>query len=317
MADVIIPSKRKILLLKIQPTAETDAAPTNTANAVLASNFDYKVEADEVERPIDRPYFGAFEKKKTNVRATMSFDFEMIGAAAAGDAAPIGPLLRASGHSQTLSAGVSATYAPVSSSFEACTIWFQVIDPNDLTKTRTHAILDAQGTIEWDFSIGSFSKGKATFTGIFVTPPASATLAEPTLTAFQNPPVITKATFLCTLDSSEINVRSIKLKQGASISFHEGSKSKRIITDDRIATGSITAYDPGSFKDIFALAGANATVPMSFSVTGAAGAIVTCTLPKVDLMFPSFADINKAQGLEIPFSACPSSGNDEYSFAFT
>lgn len=316
MADAIISAKRQILLLKMETTSGTDSVPTAASNAILASNFSVTPEADKIGRPVDRPYFGGFRHTLANFRVVIEFDFEMVGSSTVGNAPPIGPVLRACGHAQTLNASTSAVYNPISSSFETCSIYFQRIDPNDQTKVQNFAVLGCMGTIEWEKSIGGYPKGRARFLGTWVDPTNPA-LTNPTLSGFQDPPAVTMSSWAVTLDSFAINTRSLKLTQAAEQQFHEGSERKATITMDRRPTFELTVYDPGTAKNIWGLMTGNNAVVLSSVVNGGAGKIITLGAPVVQLDLVRWAEINGAQGLTIPLVACPSSGNDEYLWTFT
>ena len=55
-----------------------------------------------------------------NQHVEITFEVELAGSGSAGTAPAWGPIIRACGFSETISASTSVTYAPVSSSFESC-----------------------------------------------------------------------------------------------------------------------------------------------------------------------------------------------------
>ncbi|TXH52070.1 MAG: hypothetical protein E6Q97_16885, partial [Desulfurellales bacterium] len=137
------------------------------------------VAASIVGRECVRPYLGEFNQLIANTHVECSFSVEMAGSGAAGTAPAYGPLLRACGLSETISAGVSVTYAPVSTTFESVTIYYQV-------DGIQHKITGARGTVDIDVSAGQIPAYKFKFTGIYNAPTDTA-LATPTYTGFITP----------------------------------------------------------------------------------------------------------------------------------
>ena len=97
------------ILAKIESTYGTDSTPTEVANALLVSNVSINpLSAANVDRDLVRPYMGASEQLVGTAYIDLSFDIELSGAGTAGTAAAYGPLLRACGFAETLSASVRA-----------------------------------------------------------------------------------------------------------------------------------------------------------------------------------------------------------------
>jgi len=110
-------SKSKVLLAKIEVTEDTDPTPVGT-DAVLTTGLNVDIyTGNTISRDFDRATLGASEVINTNPHNSLSFDVEMQASSTAGTAPAYGPVLRACGLSETISAGVSVTYAPVSSGF--------------------------------------------------------------------------------------------------------------------------------------------------------------------------------------------------------
>jgi hypothetical protein len=307
--------EQRTILLKIETTYGTDASPTGTSDAVLSFEGSVAFEADKLDRKQDRAFFGGDPFVLIGKRAMVEFDFDMIGATSLGTAAPIGPVLRACGHSQTLNNGVSTTYAPVSTGFSAATIYFYIND-------RLFKLLGARGTIDWNMEVKQFARGKAKFTGIIgAASPSQATPGAVTLTAFQVPPAVETETFLVTANSVTINCIGVSLSQNNDLKMHEGSESREVSIMERTPTGVLRMFDDLANLSTFnpwSLANAHTQMLIEATVDGGTGKITRLQVPNAQLEYPRLVNQDGALVWEIPFVALPSSaGNDEYNFRFT
>ena len=97
--------RNAVLTAKIETTEGTDASPTGTSNAILVSDMSINpLEGSEVSLAYIRPYFGASPSIRVQDYVTCSFTIDVAGAGTAGTAPAYGPLLRACGFAQTLTA---------------------------------------------------------------------------------------------------------------------------------------------------------------------------------------------------------------------
>jgi len=94
------------LLAKIESTYGTDPAPTGAANAILLTGKPAltPIEAVNVQRGIIRPYFGNADVLPSSIYAKLDFEVEIAGSGTAGVAPAWGPLMRACGLSETITA---------------------------------------------------------------------------------------------------------------------------------------------------------------------------------------------------------------------
>ena len=147
------------LLAKVETTEGTDAVPTGTANALLISNVTINpLNAQNVDRSIVRPYFGASEQLVGTAYVSIDFTVELAGSGTAGTAAPWGELLRACGFAETGAAGYKQ-YAPdAPSSQKSATLYYY--DDGVL-----HKLLGAKGTFKLAMGIGERPTLAFSFTG--------------------------------------------------------------------------------------------------------------------------------------------------------
>ena len=97
-------TRRRILLAKIESTYNTDSSPL-AANAMLIRNLDMTpLDAEIVSRDLVRPYFGNYDQIIVAQKVGLTFEVELQGSGTAGTAPSYGPLMRACGMSETVTA---------------------------------------------------------------------------------------------------------------------------------------------------------------------------------------------------------------------
>lgn len=300
----------KALLLKLETTAGTDPVPVAATNGVLAQNMQCTILGDKLERVIDRAFFTANPFVLINRRVEVEFDFDPLGASSVGTTAPCSALMQACGHSETLVATTSSTFAPVSTAIKSATIYFYWTD-------NLVNINECRGSVSFDMTINQWPKAHAKFTGLFGVPSTSTT-PNPTLTSWQDPPAVLMTTMSLTINSIAVNAKVFTLDENAAITIHEGSEFRDILMTNRAPQGTVRFYYPGqSVFDLFALASAHTKVPIVAAVNGGAGKITTINVPLAQFEMPKFVEIDGTVGLEANFVALPNTGNDEYTVVFT
>lgn len=302
--------KLKTLILKTETVYGTDSVPTAGANGVLAMNMSISIDADKLERPIDHPYLGANPFVLVGKRVTIEFDFEPLGNVTVGTAAPCGPILTGSAHSETLVAVTSATYAPASTSLKSVSIYFQM-------ENQKVAVLGCRGSVSFDWTIKQFPKAHAKFLGMFAIPTFNA-IPTPTVTAWQTPAAVEMETMILTIGGTAVNAMSFMLDTGDDVNIHEGSEAREAAILARSATGTIKVYDPGvDILDLWTPAKNYVPTALVCTCDGGAGKKAVFTCPTAQLQLPKWTEMDGTIGLEIPFTAVANAGNDEYNLVFT
>lgn len=178
--------KNTTVLAKIGTTYGTDAVPTGAANAIYVSDVSIKpLEANNVDRNLIRAYMGASENLVGTAFKSLSYSVELVGSGSAGIAPAWGPLLRACGFAETLTATTRVDYLPISTAFE----W---VDQYYFADGVLHKLLGARGSMSLDLSAGAIPKLKFTFKGI----DGGISAGTPTgvdYTSWKTPQVITNA----------------------------------------------------------------------------------------------------------------------------
>lgn len=174
------------ILAKIESTYGTDSTPTEGANAILVSNVSITpIVAQNVDRDLVRPYLGASEQLVGTLYVQMQFDVELAGSGAAGTAPAFGPLLRACGFVETVTASVRTEYNLTTPASDSVSIYYFL----DGVK---HVVRGCRGTVTLRLGAGARPVLSCNFLGLDGGVSA-ATPSALTLTAFKTPAVVSEA----------------------------------------------------------------------------------------------------------------------------
>jgi len=288
--------RKTAILAKIETTYGVDPTPTGSANAMLVSNLSINpLNAQNVKRDNVRPYLGGSEELVGTHYVECGFDIELAGAGAAGSAPKWGPLMRACSMAETLSAGVSAEYTPISDLQESIAIYWY--DDGLL-----HKVLGARGSFALKAGISERPVFSFKFTGIYVAP-TSASNPSVTLTGFQKPLVITNTntgsvifggTYAAAAVTGGTSYKSRGIPEldiGNVVSFIPEVGSESVDITDREATLKVelnlTAANEATF---YGNVLTNTTQAVSLEHGNVAGNIVGVFMPNVQLISPKKAD---------------------------
>ena len=307
--------RKRLILIETESTYGTDPTPTG-ADAVLVRDLSITPQSsDVVSRDLIRPYLGASPQLLANTRVECTFSVELAGSGAAGTAPQYGKALKACGLAETIAAGTSVTYDPVSSSFESVTIHY-------LIDGVRHKMTGCRGTVAITASVGEIPTLDFSFTGIYNAPDDSA-LLTPTY-ANQADPLLFKNgnTSSFQLLSYSGNLQNFSFELGNEIIYRELiGAGKEVLITNREATGSVSIEAVlMATKDYFASAADDdaALGNLQFTHGSTAGNIVQFTSSKVDLGDVSYGDSDGIAMLEIPYTCVPdSAANTEFDLIFT
>lgn len=303
--------RNQLLLIKTETTSGTDAVPTAVANAIQAFNVSLSVEADEQSRQPNRSYFSAPEKSYTNKRFTLSFEIELAASGTAGTAPAIGPIFTMCQYSETIDPGTSVTYAPASSSTDTSTIYLNI--DGILFKA-----VGAKGSMNIDFTIGSYAKATVTATGLYLTP-TDVPITAGTYTAFRKPVDCSKEESTLTIHGTTMEGRALTLTQGNDNQLRESTETKVIETLDRQVSAEARVWMPSvATMDVFGAFDQHTKDAVAWINGTTAGDIVTLNMPQAQLGAPAPADDEGAAGFTIPLTPySTASGDDEHNIVFT
>jgi len=304
-------TRLNVILAKIETNYGEDPTPTAAANAVLTSLPDIKWPADKHERDFVKQNFSPLQHVMGARSIDIGFDVELKGSGAAGTPPECGPLLRACGLDESINAGVDVTYAPVSASFESCTIYCHI--HNLLTK-----ILGCRGTVDFVGDVGKYGILRFAMKGLYVGPidqniPSSVTYAAII------PPQILGATL--TLGTAQIASKieaGLKndVKARPDVTAATGYKSVEIV--GRKPSGSI---DPEAVtiatKDFWTEWMGGTLQALNLVIGATAGNIITINAPKCQFNEVGFGDRVGIRTMGLPFDCKQDSGDDELTIKYT
>lgn len=304
---------KKVLLAKIETVYGTDAVATGAANAILATEIKLSpMEGQDVSRNLDTPWLGAQQTIPADLHMKLAFRVEMQTAAALGVAPGWGPLLRACAVAQTISAGVSVTYNPISSGHESVSMSMHIDGTRyRMLGTRGNAkfMVNPQGIPYIDFE----------FWGLWE---VAAAVADPvpTLTGFLAPTLASAAnTPIFTVAGNALPMRQFTMDLGNAVERRFLINSHSIIITDRadMIETSVEAIALGTWNP-FAVAAAQGKVAVVLQHGTVAGSKLTLNVPSAQVM--------RAAGLEqnqnivewpLKLTPIPTAGNDQWTLVLT
>ncbi|TIV30814.1 MAG: hypothetical protein E5V96_31225, partial [Mesorhizobium sp.] len=202
--------RKLAVLAKIETVYGTDPTPTGAANAIQMTNATVNpLEGEQVSRDLMLPYLGMQGVILTGTYVKIDGEVEIAGAGAAGDAPAYGPLLRACGLAETITVGTDVQYDPVSSGFEAVTLYFNHDGVN-------HIALGSRGNVSFSLVPKQIPRYKFSFSGLLGT---IADVALPTvdLSAFVTPVPVSKLNTTFTLHGWSAVAESLALDAGIQV----------------------------------------------------------------------------------------------------
>lgn len=301
------------VLAKIETVYGTDPVPTGAANAILVTDVSPRpMEMQTVDRALIRPFLGNSEQLPTQIYNGVEFSVELAGSGTAGTAPAMGPLLRACGFAETVSAGTSVAYAPVSTGMESVTLYVNIDGVQ-------HKSVGARGTVAFSFKNNERPMARFNFTGLFV-PVADAALPAVTLTAWKKPlpcnrtntPTFTLHSYAALLDDLQIDMANQVVYRG----LIGGAEFVRIT--DRKPAGSV-------LMEAVKVADKNWWTSIQNATNGAlelvhgltAGNIVEVDAPNVQMYSPTYQDQDGILMLSAQMAMTPgATGNDELVLTF-
>ncbi|MDX2074703.1 MAG: phage tail tube protein [Alphaproteobacteria bacterium] len=302
-------NRKRVILAKIESSYGTDPTPTGGSNAILVrGNLTPRpIAAEQVSRELIRSFLANNEQLNANTHVEIDFEVELAGSGALGTAPAYGPLLRACGMSETITASTKVEYQPISASFESVTIYFN----NDGVN---HKMTGCRGTVSLGINANQIPVYKFHFMGIYNAPTDTA-LPSPTYTGFKTPQVANNAnTTAFTLHSYSGVLQSLDFSLNNQCEFRSligGTES--ILITDRKPSGEIMIEAPAlATKDFFAISQADTLGALSITHGSVSGYKVKLDCASVDVGDISYEDSQGITMLRIPFQPIPTSGNDDF-----
>lgn len=305
----------KVLLCKMETTYGVDSTPTNVANVIVAQNVDInplEMETDDYTPLSDT--FGSNEMIVGAVWSTISFDVLSCGGGTPLGTVPNhGPVLRAAGWAQTVTASTSVGYNLVSTGEESmCMYYYQ---DGVLQK-----MLGIRGSISENWT--SKKAPRLTFKGIGLNVPmVDAAMPVPTLPTIPRPMAMNKANTVLTIGGYAARMSSFTLDQNNDVQYRNLTGREDVTIVGRSMSGKVMVELPKiAEKDFLGASGiCTLATPAAMSIVHgtAAGNIITRTLPRVQLMKPKTRVEQGVLMLECDLHIARNAGNDEMSMLYT
>lgn len=305
--------ERRGLLVKTEVTENTDSTPLAAADGILLLNGSSKLEADVIERAIDRPYFGGDPFVLTKFRGSIEGDIELIGAAVAGTASPLSTVLRMGGMAETLDAvgpPAFARYNPVSTGIiSATSYFFHAGTLKKLTGSRA-AISGVK------LAIGDYPKARIQIVGN-ATDVEETALPSIALANFQTPIPATTETMTLTVGGFAVSGTEFTLDFGSELGLVEHTEARLSRISDRKPTFTTTFYRPAKADlDVHALWRTHSLVPIVALVDGGAARLTRVTVGFGQIESIEEVEIEKDYGYKLTGRCVPFAGNDEFLIEF-
>ena len=305
----------KVLLAKVETTYGTDAAPTGALNAILATDVRLSpMEGSEAKRNLELPYMGAQPSIPTELHRKLAFRVEFSPSGTKGTAPPWGVLLRGCGVAETITAGASVAYNPVSNGHESITIYLWIA-------STLYKLVGTRGTATFKITAQGIPYIEFEFTGLF-TVPTETVQATPTLASqiARKPKVSTSAnTPVFTIGATALVMRSFTLALGNEVQtrFLVGSESV-LITDHAESLNATVEAVPLTTLDPFTLASDATTSAVALTHGTVAGSIAALAIPAAQMLaLQSIENQQNVKEWPLRMVPLPVSGNDQWVLTLT
>lgn len=305
--------RSKILLAKIEATYGTDPVPAAATNGILATNVLLSpMEGTDVSRALDLPYLGAQPTIPTDLHRKITFEVELAPSGTAGTAPLWGPLLRACAVAETIAAGVSVTYNPITTAQESVTLYFWL-------GSTLFKLSGARGTCTIEVGASGIPKLKFEFTGLYSDASETAPTL-PTLAGFEKPLLASMAhTPVFTIAGTALKMKSYSHAFGNQVTprFLIGAEEVLIMERADALDVTIDAV-PLTTLDPFTLAKAQTTVAIALTHGITAGSIASLAIPAAQMQRPaSIVNDSGVTQWQLKLVPLPTAGNDQWSITLT
>lgn len=304
---------RKVILLKNEGSYAVDASPVPATDAMLVRNVAFRpLQLAYEDREYDVPHFGNKGRIIAARWSELAFEVEMAGSGAAGTAPKYGAALKSCMLSETINAGVSVVYAPISSGEVSSSIYFRM-------DGREHKMLGCYGNVEARLARGRVPVFAFSFVGLHVQPTDTA-LGTPTLGSFQKPLAVNKVnTTPFTLHAFAGKFRELSINLGNQLPFDDVPNFEGVRFVGRSARGAVRLEDELiATKDWWTIIKAETLGALAVTQGTVAGNRVAFAAANVQITQPEIAPDNNLSMLGCGLEFLPSAaGNDELSITFT
>jgi hypothetical protein len=302
----------KVILMKLETTEGTDAAPVVTANALRVLNYQPQfMDADQKTRPIEKAFFGADPVAMAAFKRGATFDMEMHGAGTATGLPAWATMLQLAGFGAPVVGASSVVISPITAGIKSGTHYAWL---DDLLLIASGGRASVSFKIE-DDEIPIFS-----FNYLGRPPTALATQSvpgTPTITGYVDPVLSTSENTTFSLGGFSPGLRRLEMAINGDLQFRSLiGPQDRVNFRNRAPSGTVLMEIPDlTAKDYFANIRPGTTMPAQIVQGSAVGNIVQIDMPK--LQISGNVEFSEEQGKlmgSFPVTALANAGNDEIVF---
>lgn len=304
---------KQVILTKIETTYGVDATPTSADAVHTTSDITWGAYEGETQtRDRLKDTFGAEAEVNVGPSSSLQVSVPLSGSGTPGTPPAIGPLLRACGMSETVAAGASVTYAPITDDPESLTLYY-------FLDGQWQPLLGARGTCKINMDAGQFPTIDFTLTSLYKKP---STKMMPTAAVIHQADEIpvNKQNTVGSVHGYNACMSSMSLDVGNQAAYRNLINCERVRISGRETTGQVTIDAPDiADKDYFlALESHNTVTTGAVSATHGktAGNIVELSGEQVQLSGLSPQDAEGIMQYQIEARYLGNTGDDEFKLVF-
>lgn len=304
---------RSVILAKLETTYRTDPTLSASTDAVLAENLSFApTGAKMVEQAVVKNTLGPRKQVYGGSLWQITFDVKIKGSGAAGTAPEFGPLLQACGCGETVVASTSVTYAPASSGIKS--VYLELYEDGKL-----YEFGGVRGDVTLKAEAGGAGMLSFTLTG-HLEGISDTALPSPTYDSTVPAPFI-NAGFAIGGYAGVIS--SLEMAFGNTVATPPSVNSDDGFGEIRITNRDVTgSFDPEDVliatHDWIAQWQASTALALATgTIGGTAGNRWALSMPAVSYREATPGDRDNIRTFQIGYGAHESSGDDQFSLAFT
>ncbi len=305
--------RNALLLAKAQTGLGVAATLTAGANAILCRALTPSpINAEFVERTLVRGGKGNYGALAVGVHRVFEFEVELAGSGTAGTAPKFAPLLLGCGLSETISAGVSAAYQPVSTGEPWLTLQCYL-------DGVLFSLTDAKGTVSIEANAKGIPVMRFRFLGAYAAATDTAVPSGASFTGFTQPLTVGDVnTPTFSFFGTTAVMQSFSLDLANQLKWRELVNGAGARSADRKPAGStVIELDSVATKNWGEVAREGTQGAIQLVHGTAAGRIVQIDVPTAQItQQPTLSDSDGVAMINLGFAAMPNAGNDELTLTF-
>ncbi|WP_437871291.1 phage tail tube protein [Methylorubrum extorquens] len=297
--------RKLAVLAKLEATSGTPVVPSAAADAMLMTEVTVTpLEGERVSRDLLLPYFGDQGFVLAGTYARIEGSVEIQGTGTKGTVPGYGPLLRACGLAELVTAGTSVAYKPVSANQESLTLYANLDGVN-------HALVGARGTVSLSLTPKQIPRFRFTLSGM-LGPIEDAPLPAAVFTKFKKPLVVSKANTAFSIFGLAAVMESFNLDLGNQVEPRMLVNAESIeITDRKVSGTTVIEAVPLTTRNWYAAAQSSEVGALLATHGTVDGNIVEVEAAAVQIGQPTYGNSQGVLNTSLPLTFCPIAGDDE------